>query len=233
MQPGAAQTPEEGTDTMALDPTTATGDLGETMARLMDPTYDAASDPLVRDVCQRLRAGEPMGHDADEFHLVVSAMSQRALRITMPLNSTYHEPAEVTRIFEELIGRPVGGGFSMFPPFHTDFGLNTFVGEHVFINADCHFQDQGGITIKDRCFIGHNVTIATLNHGLRPADRPICTPASVVVEDDVWIGSGATLLAGVTVGHGSIVAAGAVVTADVAPLTVVAGIPARIIRTIA
>ena len=106
--------------------------------------------------------------------------AQRAMRLTAELNSQYHEPEEVVRLFSELIGRPVGEGFCLFPPFYTDYGQNITIGKNVFLNTSCHFQDQGGITIGD----------------------------------------------------GAIVAAGAVVTKDVPPMTVVGGVPAKIIKTI-
>ena len=112
--------------------------------------------------------------------------AQRAMRLTTELNFQYHEPEEVTRLFSELIGKPVGEGFCLFPPFYTDYGLNITIGKNVFLNTSCHFQDQGGITIGD----------------------------------------------GTLIGDGAIVAAGAVVTNDVPPMTVVGGVPAKIIKMI-
>jgi acetyltransferase-like isoleucine patch superfamily enzyme len=112
------------------------------------------------------------------------------------------------------------------PPFTTDCGKNTRIGERVFINSGCRFQDQGGITLGDDCLIGHNVVIATLNHDLDPAERATTIPRPVVVGERTWIGAHATLLPGVTIGEGAVVAAGAVVTRDVPPRTVVGGVPA-------
>ena len=158
--------------------------------------------------------------------------AQRALRLTSVINGSYHEPEELTRLFSELIERPVGEGFSLFPPFYTDCGTNTVIGKNVFINAGCCFQDQGGITIGDRTLIGHQVVLATLNHGLLPEQRNEFSPGAITIGSDVWIGSHATILPGVTIGDGAIVAAGAVVTHDVPPRTVVAGVPARVINTL-
>ena len=121
---------------------------------------------------------------------------------------------------------------SLMPPFHADFGKNIYVGKLVFINAGCSFQDQGGITIGDGCLLGHNTVIATLNHDENPAKRNNLFPAPVVIGNRVWIGSNATILPGVTIGDNAIVAAGAVVTKDVPPDTVVAGVPAKILRKI-
>ncbi len=156
--------------------------------------------------------------------------AQRALQFTMELNGRYHEPEEVVRLFSELTGKPVGEGFCLLPPFYTDYGLNITTGSHVFLNAGCHFQDQGGITIGDGALIGHNVVLATLNHEEDPARRQHTVPAPIVIGNDVWIGSNATVTPGVTIGDGAIVAAGAVVTKDVPPMTVVGGVPAKYIR---
>lgn len=158
--------------------------------------------------------------------------AQRAMRLTTELNFQYHEPEEVTRLFSKLIGKPVGEGFCLFPPFYTDYGQNITIGKNVFLNTSCHFQDQGGITIGDGTLIGHNVVLATLNHDEAPERRQHTYPAPIVIGKNVWIGANATVTPGVTISDGAIVAAGAVVTKDVPPMTVVGGVPAKIIKTI-
>ena len=115
---------------------------------------------------------------------------------------------------------------------NTDFGKNITVGENVFINACCHFQDHGGVTIGDGCQIGHNVVFATLNHGLAPEDRKTTYPAPIVLGKNVWVGSNATILQGVTIGDNAVIGAGAVVTKDVAANAIVGGVPARFIKMI-
>lgn len=167
-----------------------------------------------------------------EMHLMMHKLSQRALKITARLNGSYHEPSELREIFSELIGKPVDEGFGLFPPFYTDCGLNISIGKNVFINSGCRFQDWGGITIGDGALIGHNVVIATINHGLAPEERHDNIPAPVAIGKNVWIGSNATVLPNVTVGENSVVAAGAVVTKDVPANVVVAGVPAKIIKEI-
>ena len=176
-------------------------------------------------------AGEPIVPGTDDSE-VLHAGAQRALSVTAELNGAYHDPERVAELFSELTGRPVPAGFSMFPPFHTDFGLNIEVGEGTFINSGCHFQDQGGIRLGRRVLVGHNVVMATLDHDLAPARRGMLHCAPIAVGDDVWIGASATILKGVTVGAGAVIAAGAVVTRDVPPMTVVAGVPAKPVRTI-
>jgi acetyltransferase-like isoleucine patch superfamily enzyme len=120
----------------------------------------------------------------------------------------------------------------MHPPFHTDCGKNITIGQRVFINSGCHFQDQGGINIDDGSLIGHNVVLATLNHDQNPGERASMHPAPVIIGKNVWIGSNSTILPGVTIGNGAIIAAGAVVNKDVPENTVVGGIPAKKIKDI-
>lgn len=174
------------------------------------------------------RAAE-MGLPVYQYQRVAA---QRAMRLTAELNFQYHEPEEVTRLFSELIGKPVGEGFCLFPPFYTDYGQNITIGKNVFLNTSCHFQDQGGITIGDGALIGHNVVLATLNHNEDLERRNETIPAPIVIGKNVWIGANATITPGVTIGDGAIIAAGAVVTKDVPSMTVAGGVPARSIRAV-
>lgn len=157
-------------------------------------------------------------------------MSNEARRITFELNNAYHTPEEVRNLLSRLFGKTVDESFRVFPPFYTDFGKNITVGKNVFINACCHFQDHGGVSLGDGCQIGHNVVFATLNHGLAPEDRQTTYPAPITLGKNVWVGSNSTILQGVTIGDNAVVAAGAVVTKDVPENTIVGGVPARIIR---
>lgn len=174
--------------------------------------------------------GEPLA--GDEMIAFMRAESDAVRRILFDLNGRYHTPDEVRALFAEAIGQPVDPGFRLFPPFYTDFGRNIHLGRNVFINACCQFQDQGGIFIGDDCLIGHSVVMATLNHGLRPAERQHLTHRPIRLGRGVWVGAHATILGGVTIGDDAVIAAGAVVNHDVAPRTVVGGVPARLIKHI-
>lgn len=167
-----------------------------------------------------------------EMHQFMHKVSNEAMKITAELNGRYHEPEEIRTLFSELIGKPVDQSFGLFPPFYTDCGKNITVGKNVFINSGCHFQDQGGITIGNGVLIGHNVVLATLNHDFSPKKRSTLHPAPVVIGENVWIGSNATVVPGVTIGNGSIIAAGAVVTKNVPENVVVGGVPAKIIKAL-
>lgn len=170
--------------------------------------------------------------DTEEIHRFMDEMSNGARRVTFRLNASFHTADEVRGLLSDLFGYRVPSSLRVFPPFYADFGKNITVGDGVFINACCHFQDHGGVTLGDGCQIGHNVVFATLNHGLTPEDRKTTYPAPIVLGKNVWVGSNATILPGVTIGDNAVVGAGAVVTKDVAANTVVGGIPARCIKSV-
>ena len=177
-----------------------------------------------------VKTGKPL--DTEEIHRFMDRMSGEARRITFHLNSTYRTLEEVRSILSGLFGKEVPSTFRVFPPFYTDFGKNITVGEDVFINACCHFQDHGGITIGDGSQIGHNVVFATLNHFMEPEKRKMTYSAPIVLGKNVWIGSNATILQGVTIGDNSVIGAGAVVAQDIPANAVAVGVPAKVIRHI-
>ena len=147
--------------------------------RSLAPDAPAAPAPMpVPDFLTAFGSGEPVRQGS--VAMAASGWySQEALRITAELNNTYHTPEEIQHIFARLTGKPVNRTFSLFPPFYTDCGKNITLGQHVFINSGCRFQDQGGITIGDGALIGHNVVLATLNHGLKPEERHDLFPAPI------------------------------------------------------
>jgi acetyltransferase-like isoleucine patch superfamily enzyme len=111
------------------------------------------------------------------------------------------------------------------------------VGDQVHVGEYVHIRARGGLHIGSRVAIAAHTVITTQGH---PVDLPrfngklpITTEAPIVIQDDVWIGSGAIILPGVTIGRGSVIAAGAVVSHDVPEFAVVAGIPGRVIRSVA
>lgn len=178
---------------------------------------------------EHLNSGTPV-QGGGEAHQFMHGVSQEALRITAQINTGYHEPEELRALFSQLIGAPVDESFGLFPPFYADCGKNIHIGKQVFINMGCKFQDQGGIYIGDGALIGHNVVLATLNHAKSPNDRGTMIPAPIHIGKHVWVGSNSTILPGVTIGDGAIVAAGAVVSKDVPENAIVGGVPATILR---
>ena len=161
-----------------------------------------------------------------------NTLFQEAIQIGMEINNRYHTPEELRELMGRLTEKEIDDTFRLFPPFYTDFGKNITFGKDVFVNSGCHFQDQGGIAIGDGSMIGHNVVLATINHDLDPRNNRKNHYAPITIGNYVWIGSNATILPGVTLGDWSVVAAGAVVTKDVPPYTVVGGVPAKVLKLI-
>ena len=159
---------------------------------------------------------------------------KRAAEITARLNRlTFNDAAEVRALFGELIGKPVDPGFMLIPPFYTTGGNEIRVGRNVFVNQNCTFYDLGGLDIGDDVMIGPNVSLITAGHPIAPERRRAVTIGKpIVIERNVWIGAGAIVIGGVTVGENSVVAAGSVVTRDVPPNPLAGGNPARPIRSV-
>ena len=167
-----------------------------------------------------------------EVHQYMHIASQEALKITAEINGRYHTPAELRALFSRLIGQPVDESFGLFPPFYPDCGKNIHIGKNIFLNMGCKFQDQDGIYIGDGTLIGYNVVLDTHNHAMEKEHRSAMLPAPSHIGRNVGIGANATMWPGVTIGDGAVGAAGAVVTKDVPALTVVGGVPAKVLRHI-
>jgi acetyltransferase-like isoleucine patch superfamily enzyme len=160
------------------------------------------------------------------------AETRRAMAITARINRlTFNDAAQVRTLFSELIGKQLDDGFLLIPPFYATGGNEMRIGRNVFINQNCTFYDLGGIDIADEVMIGPNVSIITSGHPLEPSQRrSVTTGKPIVIERNVWIAAGATIIDGVTIGENSVVAAGSVVTKDVPANTLAGGNPARVIR---
>ncbi len=118
--------------------------------------------------------------------------------------------------------------------FETGYAGSIRLGNDCYVGPYAILNGQGGLTIGDNVLIAGHCHIVAGNHRFDDPDRPINTQGfdsrGIVIQDDVWLGAGAKVLDGVRIGHGSIVSAGAVVTRDVAPLSIMAGVPARLLR---
>ena len=152
---------------------------------------------------------------------------------TIKLSAALNISTDVDLIRERLIEITAGEidkSTTVFVPFYTNFGRHIKIGKNVFINHACSFLDLGGITIEDDVQIGPRVNLVTENHPLDPSDRKSLDLKSILVKRNAWIGSGATILPGVTIGENAVVAAGAVVNKDVPANSVVGGVPAKLIK---
>ena len=162
-------------------------------------------------------------HAGSEANKAMREVSEQTRFLCAQLNNGVYTDEEVRGRVARIIGQELDEGFSLFLPFTSDFGKNIHIGNNVFINSGCRFQDQGGITIGDESLIGHNVVFATINHDFDPENRGTMYLKPIVLEKRSWIGSHATILSGITIGENSVVAAGSVVTRDVPANTIVAG----------
>lgn len=146
------------------------------------------------------------------------------------------------RALNKLIPSAVDKAFDVFTPFYCEYGVNIHVGKGCFVNYNCTFLDVAPITLGDGVWIGANVTLATPNHPFIAEERLVNDypdgrhdleyALPITIKNGCWICSSATICGGVTIGENSIVAAGAVVNRDVPPNSIVAGVPAKVIRAI-
>jgi acetyltransferase-like isoleucine patch superfamily enzyme len=181
------------------------------------------------DFIERLRAGAPLRKDDPEY-AQFTAVVTRTIRLCVELNAAATDVDQVRVRLSDIIGTAVEASTTIFPPFYTNFGRFISLGKNVFINHACSFLDIGGITIEDDVQIGPRVNLTTENHPLDPSDRTTLLLQPIVIKRNAWIGAAATILPGVTIGENAVVAAGAVVSRDVPANTVVAGVPAKVVK---
>lgn len=163
------------------------------------------------------------------------AMAERVLRVTeltSRLNVLpFEDEAGKAELFEQILGRPLPTRVTIYPPFYTDHGLHLDLVERVFINQNCTFLDYAGIRLAERVMVGPKATFITVGHPVDPEERRgWLSGAPIDVAENVWIGAGATILPGVSIGRDAVVAAGAVVTDDVPPASLVTGSKAAVHR---
>lgn len=185
----------------------------------------------MNDIFERDRSGLPVSIDEPDYH-EIKAIILDTIQLVQEMNTRVLDCNEVREYIARITDTEKNDTLNLLPPFYTDFGKNIRIGKNVFINNCCTFMDRGGITIGDNAFIGPQARLITENHGLAPDERRTMTNKSIVLENNVWIGAGATVLPGVTIGENSVVGAGSVVTKDVPKNTVVAGNPAKKIKNL-
>ena len=152
----------------------------------------------------------------------------RARALCFKANSVSPDDPSYVKYLEELFGRKLED-VRILTPFTCDFGNRVTFGKNVFINHSAILSASGGIEFQDGCMLAPGVKIATINHDFNNR-HTIYTYGKVIIGKNAWIGLGATVAPGVTIGENSVAAAGAVVTKDVPDNTVVGGIPAKVIK---
>jgi maltose O-acetyltransferase len=159
---------------------------------------------------------------------------QRAVRLAARYQAAYVEDPDAARpILAELLGS-LGEEVHLRPPLYVDYGSNITIGARTFVNYNLTALDVAAITIGEDCQIGPNVQLLTPTHPLEPGPRRDKLEAArpITIGNNVWLGGGATVLPGVSIGDNSVIGAGAVVTRDVPADVVAVGNPARQVRTL-
>jgi maltose O-acetyltransferase len=186
------------------------------------------TDPSMSETSERQKMLSGELYLASDPELV--AGRKRARQLLACLN----DPTRYDRRQESIAALfgSVGSEVTIEPPFYCDYGTNIVLGDRVFMNFNCVILDPAPVTIGNDVLIGPAVQIYTATHPLdfqvRRSGREMAHP--IIIGDEVWIGGAAILCPGVRIGERAVIGAGAVVTRDVPPDTVVAGNPARVLR---
>lgn len=158
--------------------------------------------------------------------------NNRANKLIHEFNNIFDNEAGKEKIIKDLFGT-LGINPNIEHNFHCDLGYNIHVGNDFYAGYNCTILDMAEVHIGDNCMLGPNVGIYTAGHSIEPEGRNKSGYAiPIKVGNDVWIGGSCVVLAGVIIGDNSIVAAGSVVTKDVPANTIVAGNPAKILKSI-
>lgn len=183
------------------------------------------------DIYERLKNGEPINtRESKEFKEVLWPETMRSRTLCQKINSLPPFNDKVQVLIDELFEGRMPESSKISTPIQIDRGHCVSIGERVFINEGLDVMAAGSITIENDVLIGPQVTILTSNHDFK--DLAILKNKPVVIKERAWIGAKAVLCPGVTIGEGAVVAAGAVVTKDVASHTLVGGNPAKYIKNI-
>lgn len=164
----------------------------------------------------------------EEYFAEAGAEMIRARTLCFKANGTSPEDPSYVGYLEELFGRKLDD-VRILTPFICDFGNRVTFGKNVFINHSATLSASGGIEFGDGVMLAPGVKIATINHDYNNR-HTIYTYGKVLIKKNAWIGLGATITPGVTIGENAVVAAGSVVTKDVPDNAVVGGVPAKVIK---
>lgn len=186
----------------------------------------------MKSIFERELDGELIKTDEPEYKKIKEIIFQ-SMKLCHEFNTGPFDRQRHIQLLSQIFGKWFDESNTILPPFYVDYGKNIFLGKNVWIQHGCTFFDRGKITIGNNVFIAPKVNLITLNHAFDPSLRTatICKP--IVIEDGVWIGTNSTILPGVTIGKNSIIGANSLVNKDVPANVVVAGNPAKVIKSIA
>ena len=181
-------------------------------------------------VFEEMYNGKPYDIRDEKYLSEAIPEMNRCRHLCFEINGT--EPTENAKLWQlenELVGGNLPQDSFLMPPFQIDFGCNLHIGKNVLANHGLTVMSLGRVTIGDGVMLGPEVGLFTVNHD--PAEIRILQTKEIRIERNAWIGARANIMPGVTIGEGAIVASGAVVTKDVEPFAVVAGVPAKFIKS--
>jgi maltose O-acetyltransferase len=182
-------------------------------------------------LCSTEKAKMLAGLPYDPKDPTLSAERLRAQTLCHELNAlSPNEAARRRQVLNMLFGKPVTADIT--PPFFCDYGYNIELGENVYFNVNCVLLDVVRVDIGSNILFGPGVHIYTATHSMSHVQRRIGleSGAPVTIADDVWVGGGAIICPGVTIGSGSVIGAGSVVTRSIPSGVFAAGNPCRVIR---
>lgn len=174
-----------------------------------------------------------MWYDAN-YDPELFALRKRAQAKALKLSAMPHDQFEErNKAIKELLGY-MPEEFDLVTPFMVDYGINIHIGKSVFINANCYFMDCANITIGEHTFIGPYCGLYTATHPLsyKQRNKGLEKALPITIGKNCWLGGNVSIMPGVTIGDGCVIAAGAVVNRDVEENCLVAGVPAKVIRKI-
>lgn len=180
---------------------------------------------------EKMLAGEWYDANYDKELLEIRAKAEQYCH---DFNHARPRSAEQTESLKKLLGTELPQGVTVLAPVYFDYGSNTTFGEYTAVNHSCYFMDGAPITIGSHVFIGPFSGFYTANHAMDPAERNkgLEKALPIKVGDNCWFGANVSVMPGVTIGNGCVIAAGSVVTKDLPDNSLAAGVPATVERKI-
>ena len=166
--------------------------------------------------------------DLDNISQEENELLLKQSKLLFKFNHTEPMTEEYAKLLNELLDGNIGENSTITTPFAGAAFNNMNIGDNVFINSNCLAMARGGITIEDDVMIAGNVQLLSNNHD--EYERQVLLCEKIIIKKGAWIGAGASILPGVTVGKYAIVGAGAIVTKDVPDYSVVVGTPAKVVK---
>lgn len=180
-------------------------------------------------IFDRLRAGEAVAFSDPDYMEISRACAETREKL-LAVNKEHDADTIRERLNDIFVDKMPTSSFVV-PPFFVNYGKNVRIAENVFINTSCTMLDLcGEIVIEEQVMIAPDVKLLTEGHPVEVSERQSLVGKGIHIKRNAWVGAGATILPGVTIGENSVVAAGAVVSHDVPDNVVVAGVPAKVIR---